>query len=52
MRLTALSLGGHIGDAVAAGFETRLLLDLVAGVAPATTEQALAALTKAGVTIT
>ena len=38
-------------DAVAAGFATRVLLDLCAGVAPATTEAALAHLGEAGVTL-
>lgn len=38
-------------DAVAAGLETRLLLAWCAGVAPATTEAALAELTEAGVEI-
>ena len=36
-------------DAAAAGFETRVLTDLCAGVAPETTEAALAALREAGV---
>jgi nicotinamidase/pyrazinamidase len=36
-------------DAVGAGFRTRVLLDLVAGVAPPTTEAALAQLAQAGV---
>jgi nicotinamidase/pyrazinamidase len=35
-------------DAVAAGFDTRVLLDLCAGVAPATTEAALVEMTTAG----
>lgn len=36
-------------DAVAEGFATRVLLDLTAGVAPATTERALAQMRSAGV---
>ena len=36
-------------DAAAAGFTTRVLLGLVAGVAPASTEAALKALVNAGV---
>ncbi|MBW3620974.1 MAG: isochorismatase family protein [Actinobacteria bacterium] len=39
-------------DAVRAGFETVVLLDLVAGVAPETTEAALDELREAGVTLT
>jgi nicotinamidase/pyrazinamidase len=39
-------------DARRAGFTTRVLLDLTAGVAPATTEQALAELREAGVDLT
>jgi nicotinamidase/pyrazinamidase len=39
-------------DAARAGFTTRVLLDLTAGVAPASTEQALADLRAAGVTLT
>ena len=39
-------------DAVAAGFTTRVLTDLCAGVAPATTEAALTELRTAGVTLT
>ena len=38
-------------DAVAAGFATRVLLDLTAGVAPATTAQAVESLRAAGVQI-
>jgi nicotinamidase/pyrazinamidase len=38
-------------DAVAEGFDTRVLLELTAGVAPDTTEAALTALTSAGVTL-
>ncbi|MEV7428384.1 isochorismatase family protein [Nocardioides sp. NPDC092400] len=38
-------------DAAAAGFATRVLLDLCAGVAPATTEAALAELREAGVDV-
>jgi len=38
-------------DAVGAGFSTRVLLDLTAGVAPETTEAALAELTTAGATL-
>jgi len=38
-------------DAVTAGFDTRVLLDLTAGVAPDTTEAALAELTSAGATL-
>jgi nicotinamidase/pyrazinamidase len=38
-------------DAAARGFRTRVLLDLTAGVSPATTETALAELTTAGVTL-
>lgn len=38
-------------DAARAGFRTRVLTDLVAGVAPATTEAALAELGRAGVTV-
>jgi nicotinamidase/pyrazinamidase len=38
-------------DAVAAGFTTRVLLDLTAGVSPATTADALDALRAAGVAI-
>jgi nicotinamidase/pyrazinamidase len=38
-------------DAAAAGFGTRVLLDLTAGVAPETTRQALADLTAAGITV-
>ena len=38
-------------DAVAAGFTTRVLLDLTAGVAPATTAEAVEALRAAGVSI-
>ena len=38
-------------DAVREGFETRVLLPLTAGVAPATTEQALDAMRAAGVTL-
>lgn len=38
-------------DAVRAGFATTVLLDLTAGVAPATTEAALAELATAGVTL-
>ncbi|KQQ43141.1 isochorismatase family protein [Nocardioides sp. Leaf307] len=38
-------------DAVAEGFATRVLTDLVVGVAPATTEAALAALREAGVEV-
>ncbi|MEW5809354.1 MAG: isochorismatase family protein [Actinomycetota bacterium] len=38
-------------DAAAAGLTTRVLLDLTAGVAPATTEDAVAALRAAGVTV-
>jgi nicotinamidase/pyrazinamidase len=38
-------------DAVEAGFSTRVLLDLTAGVAPETTEAALAELTTAGATL-
>ena len=38
-------------DAVKNGFTTRLLLDLCAGVAPATTESALAEMKDAGVTV-
>ncbi len=38
-------------DAVAEGFETTLLTDLVAGVAPDSTEKALAAMQQAGVTL-
>jgi nicotinamidase/pyrazinamidase len=39
-------------DAAREGFTTRVLLDLTAGVAPATTEQALEQLRKAGVAMT
>ncbi|MDR7279018.1 isochorismatase family protein [Catenuloplanes atrovinosus] len=39
-------------DAAAAGFATTVLLDLTAGVAPATTESALTQLTEASVTLT
>jgi nicotinamidase/pyrazinamidase len=39
-------------DAVAAGFRTRVLLDLCAGVAPASTERAIEELRAAGVTVT
>ena len=39
-------------DAAAAGFATTVLLDLTAGVAPETTEAALAELAAAGVTLT
>jgi nicotinamidase/pyrazinamidase len=39
-------------DAAREGFTTRVLLDLTAGVAPATTEQALALLREAGVRLT
>ncbi|MBM9508811.1 isochorismatase family protein [Actinacidiphila acididurans] len=39
-------------DARRAGFTTRVLLDLTAGVAPATTEQALTELREAGVELT
>ena len=38
-------------DAVAAGFSTRVLLDLTAGVSPATTAEAVQALRAAGVTV-
>ncbi len=38
-------------DAVAAGFSTRVLADLCAGVAPETTEAALAQMAEAGVTL-
>jgi nicotinamidase/pyrazinamidase len=38
-------------DAVASGFETRVLSDLCAGVAPETTEAALASMRKAGVSV-
>lgn len=38
-------------DALAAGFATRVLVDLTAGVAPATTAQAIEALREAGVAI-
>ena len=38
-------------DAVAAGFSTRVLTDLCAGVAPETTEAALAEMAEAGVTL-
>ncbi len=38
-------------DAVARGFTTRLLLDLCAGVAPETTETALAEMRRAGITV-
>jgi nicotinamidase/pyrazinamidase len=38
-------------DAAAEGFRTRVLLDLTAGVAPSTTEAALAQLAAAGVTL-
>jgi nicotinamidase/pyrazinamidase len=38
-------------DAVTAGFKTQVLLDLTAGVAPATTADAVAALKRAGVEI-
>ncbi|MEV7414268.1 isochorismatase family protein [Streptomyces sp. NPDC089919] len=38
-------------DAAAAGFTTQVLLDLTAGVAPHTTERALAELREAGVTL-
>ena len=38
-------------DAAGEGFETRVLLDLCAGVAPETTEAALAAMREAGVTV-
>lgn len=38
-------------DAAAAGFHTRVLLDLTAGVAPATTSEAVAALQGAGVEV-
>ena len=44
MRATAL-------DAAEEGFTTTVLLDLTAGVAPDTTEAAIAALTEAGVTV-
>ena len=39
-------------DAIAAGFRTRMLVDLTAGVAPDTTERALEELAEAGVEIT
>ena len=39
-------------DAVRAGFATTVLLELCAGVAPATTERALAEMAAAGVTLT
>ncbi len=38
-------------DAVAHGFDTKLLVDLVAGVAPETTESALEEMRQAGVTL-
>ena len=40
--------GGFL-DAVAAGLEVRLLVDLIAGVAPETSDAALAELAAAGV---
>ncbi|MEV5511197.1 isochorismatase family protein [Streptomyces orinoci] len=39
-------------DAVRAGFDTEVLLDLTAGVAPATTERALVEMDRAGVRLT
>ena len=38
-------------DAVAAGFDTRVLLDLTAGVSPASTAEAVDALRAAGVEV-